>query len=72
MSEKRLRALKNAIEILKQAEWDAIERLGRENSADNRKDFKEMHDTLKTLRSALHDQESKVFRVLKWLHILPG
>lgn len=72
MSEKRLKALKEAIEILRSAEWDAIELLGKENSAENRKQFNDISNTLKTLRGILHDEQSKVIRVLKRLHILPG
>ena len=72
MSEKRLKALKEAIEVLRDAEWDTVERLSHENSADNRKQFKDINDTLKALRMALREEESKVVRILKRLHILPG
>jgi hypothetical protein len=72
MAEKHLRSLKKAIEILRNEEREAIERLSKENSADNRALFREIHDTLKTLRSTVREEESKLVRLLKWIGILPG
>jgi hypothetical protein len=72
MSERRLKAFREAIAALRQAEREAVETLSRDNNAENRKNFEEIHSTLKTLRSALREEESKFIRLLKRLSILPG
>lgn len=72
MSERRIKAFREAIATLRLAEREAVETLSRDNSAENRKHFEDLHGTLKTLRSAFREDESKVIRVLKRLSILPG
>lgn len=72
MSDLHIKVLRDAVANLRKAELEAIRKLSEDNSAANRAEFREMHDTLSTLRSSLHEHESKFLKLLKWLHILPG
>lgn len=66
-----VKSLKRAIDSLMKAELAALERITQDNSEANREQYREIHDTLETVRSDLRRQHSVVGRLLKLFHLAP-
>ncbi|RWP92253.1 MAG: hypothetical protein EOR12_06260 [Mesorhizobium sp.] len=64
--------MKEAIESLRRVECDALQKLAAENNPDTRAQFREIHDTLKTMRTALKAETSLIARLLKLIGLFPG
>lgn len=72
MAGEHIKAIKKAIDSLRGAERDAVQKLAAENNPNTRAEFREIHDTLKTMRTTLNAENSLIVRLLKRIGLLPG
>ena len=72
MAGEHIKAIKEAIDSLRRAEYDALQKLTADNNPNTRAQFREIHDTLKTMRTALNAETSLIKRLLKLIGLFPG
>jgi hypothetical protein len=72
MAGEHIKAIKKAIDSLRRAERDAVQKLAAENNPNTRAEFREIHDTLKTMRTALNAETGLIVRLLKLIGLFPG
>lgn len=64
-----LQSFHKALESLRHQRAAALRKLAEDNTAANRAEFREIQDTISTLRSVLHVEHGLVARILKALHL---
>ncbi|RUU28322.1 hypothetical protein [Mesorhizobium sp. M6A.T.Ce.TU.016.01.1.1] len=72
MAGEHIKAMKEAIDSLRHAECDALQKITAENNPNTRAQFREIHDTLKTMRTALKAETSLIARLLKLIAFFRG
>ena len=66
-----LRSFHRALHSLRQQRADALRKLADDNTPTHRAEFREIQDTISTLRSAYQVDHGIVARILRWLHLIP-